>query len=150
MKQKEKEFTTIREYFYWAYANMSMAHVALKQSHEKYETLDYMIRAKLYKGLLENKMCISSLYDDEKSKLNNHVCCYCGSQHNLTLDHLIPRYAGGIDSGDNIIYACKSCNSSKMPCFCRFTLPCSPAAADFQNEFFPSDGVFNSRRTKRG
>lgn len=48
---KKKEFTTIGDYFYWMYANMAMAHVALKYNHINYEKLDYIIRAKLYKGL---------------------------------------------------------------------------------------------------
>ncbi|MEG0392751.1 MAG: HNH endonuclease [Anaerovoracaceae bacterium] len=110
---KQKEFKTIGEYFYWNYANMAMAHFALKNGHCNYGTSDFMIRAKLYKGLTTGTMNIASLYDDEKYKLNNLSCCYCGSIENLTLDHLIPRFHGGNDSGENIVYACKSCNSSK-------------------------------------
>ncbi|WP_071131228.1 HNH endonuclease [Enterococcus timonensis] len=110
---KEKEFATIGEYLYWRYANMAMAHVALKNSREKYEVADYMIRAKLYKGLCTGNMNIASLYDDEKYKLNNISCCYCGGSNELTLDHIIPKFSGGKDTGDNIMYACKTCNSSK-------------------------------------
>lgn len=90
-----------------------MAHVALKNSHKEYETLDYMIRAKLYKQLCSGNMNISTLYDDEKYKLSNICCCYCGCTEHLTLDHLVPKFSGGEDSGDNIVYACKACNSSK-------------------------------------
>ncbi|NMA75118.1 MAG: HNH endonuclease [Bacteroidales bacterium] len=110
---REKEFQTIKEYLCWCYSNMAMAHVALKNSHKRYETLDYMVRAKLYKGLCSGAMSISTLYDDEKYKLNNVNCCYCGCTEELTLDHLIPRASGGQDTGDNIVYACRSCNSSK-------------------------------------
>ena len=28
-------------------------------------------------------------------------------------DHLIPRHRGGAESGDNLVWACRSCNSSK-------------------------------------
>lgn len=105
---REKEFKTVGEYFYWRYSNMAMAHIALKNSHKKYERLDYMIRAKMYKQLCDGNMNISTLYDDEKCKMNNINCCYCGCTEKLTLDHLIPRY-----SGDNIVYSCKSCNCSK-------------------------------------
>ena len=31
----------------------------------------------------------------------------------LHADHLIPRYRGGPESGDNLVWACRSCNSSK-------------------------------------
>lgn len=92
---------------------MAMAHVALKNKHTNYERLDYMIRAKLYKGLNNKTQNISSVYDDEKYKLHNIKCCYCGKNEDLTLDHLIPQYCGGKDGGENLVYACKSCNSSK-------------------------------------
>lgn len=110
---KQKEFKTVREFFYWQYANMSMAHIALKKGHNSYEKSDFMIRAKLYKGFLNGTHHISSIYDDEKDKLNTVKCSYCGNTEFLTLDHLIPRYLGGIDSGENLVYACKTCNSSK-------------------------------------
>ena len=90
-----------------------MAHVAIKNGHTKYERTDYMIRAKLYKGLNEGTQHISSIYEDEKYKLSNVKCAYCGASDNLALDHLTPRYNGGKDSGENLVYACKSCNSSK-------------------------------------
>ena len=113
LKVKEKQFTTIREYLYWCYSNMAMAHVALKNEHIKYEKIDYMIRAKLYKGLCCGTMEIASLYDDERYKLNNNCCNYCGNYENLSLDHLIPRFSGGNDTGNNLVYACKKCNCSK-------------------------------------
>lgn len=92
---------------------MSMAHVALKNEHKKYEKLDYMIRAKLYKGLNQGTQHITSIYDDEKYKLNHVQCAYCGKTGKLTLDHLISRKNGGSDSSDNLVYACRECNSSK-------------------------------------
>ncbi|HYG39793.1 MAG TPA: HNH endonuclease [Cytophagales bacterium] len=40
-------------------------------------------------------------------------CQYCGSPDNLTLDHVIPKSRGGSSNWDNLITACKSCNSKK-------------------------------------
>ena len=41
------------------------------------------------------------------------ACYYCGSQQDLAVDHLIPRLRGGPDEADNLIWACRACNSSK-------------------------------------
>ena len=43
----------------------------------------------------------------------NQQCAYCGSDKNLTLDHITPRTKGGTDRLTNILCACKSCNYSK-------------------------------------
>lgn len=41
-------------------------------------------------------------------------CCeYCQSTENLSWDHIIPRAKGGPDTGENGVWACRSCNSSK-------------------------------------
>lgn len=40
-------------------------------------------------------------------------CVYCGSDGEMTRDHDIPVSRGGADSIDNIVPACRSCNSSK-------------------------------------
>jgi len=49
---------------------------------------------------------------------DGHMCLYCGATEDLTLDHLtldhiIPLAKGGPHSEDNLIVACRSCNSSK-------------------------------------
>lgn len=46
-------------------------------------------------------------------KRDNNCCQYCGSTKDLTLDHVIPRSRGGRTSWDNLITACKPCNSKK-------------------------------------
>lgn len=43
----------------------------------------------------------------------NHECAYCGSDEEITLDHVKPRSFGGPDRSDNIVCACHSCNQSK-------------------------------------
>lgn len=40
-------------------------------------------------------------------------CVFCGSKKGLSTDHLIPRNRGGNDDADNLVLACKSCNSSR-------------------------------------
>lgn len=40
-------------------------------------------------------------------------CAYCGATKNLENDHIGPRSRGGRTVSENIIRACKSCNTSK-------------------------------------
>ena len=42
-----------------------------------------------------------------------HKCAYCGSKHEITLDHIIPQSKGGSDFLTNVICCCKKCNNSK-------------------------------------
>jgi 5-methylcytosine-specific restriction endonuclease McrA len=41
------------------------------------------------------------------------VCVYCGSDRDLTGDHLIPISKGGANVRTNTVLACRSCNSRK-------------------------------------
>ncbi|WP_350335469.1 HNH endonuclease [Coralliovum pocilloporae] len=40
-------------------------------------------------------------------------CQYCGSPHDLTFDHVIPRSKGGQTTWDNVVAACSPCNLRK-------------------------------------
>ena len=46
-------------------------------------------------------------------KRDNFECIYCGSRKNLTIDHVIPRSKGGINSWDNLVTCCAGCNLKK-------------------------------------
>lgn len=41
------------------------------------------------------------------------VCQYCGSGHDLTFDHVVPRSRGGRTTWENILTACAACNLRK-------------------------------------
>jgi hypothetical protein len=110
----KRELNTVKEVLFWSYANLAMAHTAVDKKQNKYKPVNYMIRAKLFKGLNEGTMNIRTLFDDEKIKLSSgSKCSYCGSTEHLALDHVFAKKLGGKDAGDNLIYACRSCNSSK-------------------------------------
>lgn len=45
---------------------------------------------------------------------DHHTCQYCGIQtRDLTLDHIVPKTAGGETIWTNVVAACKKCNGSK-------------------------------------
>ncbi len=45
---------------------------------------------------------------------DNYTCQYCGKRtHDLTLDHIIPRSRGGLNTWDNLVSACHDCNHKK-------------------------------------
>jgi len=49
-------------------------------------------------------------------KRDDHTCVYCEKRKNkleLTLDHVIPQSKGGENSWENLVTACKPCNSEK-------------------------------------
>jgi len=41
------------------------------------------------------------------------TCQYCGTNQDLTFDHLIPRNKGGLTRWDNVVTACAPCNLAK-------------------------------------
>jgi 5-methylcytosine-specific restriction endonuclease McrA len=41
------------------------------------------------------------------------ACQYCGSKHELTFDHLVPRSKGGMTRWENVVTACAPCNLAK-------------------------------------
>ncbi len=110
----KRKFETVRELIYYSYANLAMAHTAVDKKQDKYEVFNFMIRAKLFKGLKDGTMNMRTIFDDEKIKLQTgQICNYCGSKDNLALDHIFPQKNGGKDNADNLIFACRTCNSSK-------------------------------------
>lgn len=108
------DIRTVREHIAWSYANLACAHHTIEKGGHKYSRTSYMIRAKLNKGLVTKTMNMRTLFDDEKVKYSHpDSCCYCGSKEKLHMDHLIPKIKGGSDSSDNIVWSCRTCNSSK-------------------------------------
>jgi 5-methylcytosine-specific restriction endonuclease McrA len=46
-------------------------------------------------------------------KRDSNQCVYCGTREDLTIDHVVPRSAGGKDNWYNLVTACQRCNSKK-------------------------------------
>lgn len=115
----ERTFNTLEELLYWSYANLQMADAACNMGKSSYDRTCYMIRSKAFKAYSEGRWRISDLYKQQIEKLqqSNHACAYCGkiflSPKEATVDHIFPRIKGGTNEMENIVFACKTCNSSK-------------------------------------
>lgn len=45
---------------------------------------------------------------------DNYTCQYCGCRgRDLTIDHVVPRWAGGPHTWDNLVACCRRCNLKK-------------------------------------
>lgn len=111
---KAADCKTVRQLLAWSYANLARAHAAIEDQATRYTQGHHIVRNKMYHGLVQSTMHMRTLFDDERSKLKSaRVCSYCGSDRDLAIDHLMPSIRGGPNLADNLILACRTCNSSK-------------------------------------
>lgn len=71
------------------------------------------LRMKYYIKLKATKLNFSRKLVLRRDK---YTCCYCGqiySSNKLTIDHIIPKSAGGVNSFTNCVTACLLCNRKK-------------------------------------
>jgi hypothetical protein len=98
---------TIRDLIYWQYAKI----ISESAGAGKKQYAFVMDRfKKLQSGEIEWSGTIRE-YIREREMPNQ--CIYCGSTADISYDHLISRNCGGPDIPDNVVMACKGCNSSK-------------------------------------
>jgi 5-methylcytosine-specific restriction endonuclease McrA len=46
-------------------------------------------------------------------KRDSYKCRYCGSDEDIEADHVIPESRGGLGTVENLVTACRKCNSKK-------------------------------------
>lgn len=77
---------------------------------------------------------------------DGHVCGYCGSKIQLTIDHVIPKSRGGSNDWTNLVTCCRKCNAykdDKTPKEANMTLNVKlyrPTFQQFINNMNPSSG----------
>lgn len=59
------------------------------------------------------KAIISRRLRNEIFARDNYTCRYCGSDDELTVDHIYPESKGGTREPENLQTLCRSCNSRK-------------------------------------
>ncbi len=117
---------TIRDLIFWQYAKIISASASAERHGLSRIELgpkgatrgtgkkNYGFIMNRFKALQSGKIEWSGAireYVKEREKENQ--CIYCGAKDNLSYDHLLPRSRGGPDISDNVVQACKHCNSSK-------------------------------------
>lgn len=98
---------TIRDLIYWEYAKLIAGSAVGDRKNYGFVMHTYQKlknqQIKPSEILRENQR----LFESEKS------CAYCGCYDNLEWEHIIPRAKVDIDTIDNQVRACKSCNVKK-------------------------------------
>lgn len=98
---------TVRELIYWEYAKLIAKAAGFAGN--------YGFTTKKFNELRDGKIKMSGIDANNRKQMNRERKCeYCGATDvTLTEDHLIPMIKLVHDSADNIVLACRPCNSSK-------------------------------------
>lgn len=81
----------------------------LRSKNETFECPS-IIRLKHYVQLPYRKIHLSRY---NVFRRDGHMCVYCGSKKDLTIDHVVPKSAGGRDTWENLVTSCQPCNAKK-------------------------------------
>lgn len=98
---------TVRDLIYWQYAKIISESAGAGKRRYAF-VMDRF--KKLQSGEIEWSGAIRE-YVREREMPN--MCIYCESTDALSYDHLMPRGRGGQDIPENVVMACRGCNSSK-------------------------------------
>lgn len=66
-----------------------------------------------FKKLQRGEIFWNEIREYVKEHESRDECIFCGGKGSLTLDHLFPQSLGGPQDEKNVIWVCRSCNSSK-------------------------------------
>ncbi len=99
---------TIRDLIYYQYAKIIAESAGAGR-------VNYAFIMDRFRKLQKGEIKMSDLLREIKKQLKDEErrCEFCGATSDLSFDHLIPHSRGGPDSAENLVLACKSCNSSK-------------------------------------
>ena len=98
---------TVRDLMFWQYAKIISNSAGEGKSNYGF-IMDRFKR--LQSGEIQWSSSIRE-YVKERERID--TCVYCGTEGNLTLEHMLPRSRGGPDIPENAVWVCASCNSQK-------------------------------------
>lgn len=70
-------------------------------------------RCRVREATKENRGYYTKTEWDATLSIFKQSCAYCGAEHRLTREHIIPLVDGGTNTIENVIPACLRCNASK-------------------------------------
>jgi 5-methylcytosine-specific restriction endonuclease McrA len=99
--------TTIEEEIFYEYAKLI--------SRSAFEgRINYPFVSDRFKAFKSRAISMSgAIREWQREQELPRACVFCGTDKDLTTDHLIPRHRGGSDDPDNLVLSCQSCNSSR-------------------------------------
>ncbi len=112
---------TVEDWIFYQYAKYVLAR-AIRDKEGKIKSMKELEKkhfgqiVRSFNELKSGKVHMTPLLNDEKKFVElGHECFYCGELNATTEDHIIPRDVIGkmAEPSYNIVWACKSCNSSK-------------------------------------
>jgi 5-methylcytosine-specific restriction endonuclease McrA len=95
---------------------LDKADMVCENSRDHFHTIDRtfpmpsVIKLKRYISVPYKGVVLSR---DNVFRRDGYQCQYCGTNRDLTLDHVIPKAKGGKTHWTNLVTACKQCNSRK-------------------------------------
>ena len=109
-----KRVKTVHDLLCKAYADLSVAHIRIEKEVPNPRGLRKMLFGEYCRG--ERKP--AALMKEESEKMEKgQICHYCEkpfpSGKGLQAEHMLPISRGGPNKGENILFACQSCNGSK-------------------------------------
>lgn len=98
---------TIRDLIYWEYAKLISGSTLGNRKN-------WGFIMHIYQRLKNQQMKPSGILRENKKFFDSQkLCAYCNSPDDLEWEHIIPRAKIDIDTLDNQVLACKSCNCAK-------------------------------------
>lgn len=97
---------TVRDLIFWQYAKIIADSAGIGKR-------DYGFVMNKFKQLRQGSISWNEIREYIKEREHSDECVYCGAKANLTLEHLLPQKHGGPSVERNLVWVCKSCNSSK-------------------------------------
>ncbi len=97
---------TVKDLIFWQYAKI----IAASSGIGKY---DYGFVMSKFKQLRQREIFWNEIREYIKEKEHKDECVFCGSTTSLTIEHLLPQSFNGPDTEKNVVWICRSCNSSK-------------------------------------
>lgn len=111
IREYQKSQSRLRKSMLFNQDWLSEKRTIISELIEKYRSFhEYKLNNK---RLEASKHISKKIVRDEVFKKYGRKCLCCGTDKNLTIDHVIPVFKGGKNNISNYQPLCKSCNSSK-------------------------------------